>query len=72
MHHLAGNVATREGGVDRNSHLPSAPFEIPAVATREGGVDRNAQLGKNAVDALLSPPARVAWIETTFAENGGG
>ena len=33
-------VATREGGVDRNS-LALAVKEWEDVATREGGVDRN-------------------------------
>ena len=34
-------VATREGGVDRNIHNNTAYVSISPVATREGGVDRN-------------------------------
>ena len=34
------------------------------VATREGGVDRNVQGLWNGIKGILSPPARVAWIET--------
>ena len=34
------NVATREGGVDRNCERPLRA-QTPMVATREGGVDRN-------------------------------
>ena len=46
-----GEVATREGGVDRNMNY----YEInedTAVATREGGVDRNARIGQAVVNAL--------------------
>ena len=35
-----------------------------AVATREGGVDRNQQLIATIRSREMSPPARVAWIET--------
>ena len=39
---LAGiEVATREGGVDRNMYCMIIEFERLLVATREGGVDRN-------------------------------
>ena len=34
-------VATREGGVDRNSRDDVAIVNVSGVATREGGVDRN-------------------------------
>ena len=56
-------VATREGGVDRN------PVELygtnrGVVATREGGVDRNRYLDLQTDYSAMSPPARVAWIET--------
>ena len=34
-------VATREGGVDRNNTLDYAEVKAGEVATREGGVDRN-------------------------------
>ena len=56
-------VATREGGVDRNR----SNAEIPSgevVATREGGVDRNKVNRRNKPSDYVSPPARVAWIET--------
>ena len=59
-------VATREGGVDRN-FFDAQKGHFVAVATREGGVDRNLLellfLGLR----QLSPPARVAWIETHTA-----
>ena len=35
------NVATREGGVDRNIPPANTTQATRAVATREGGVDRN-------------------------------
>ena len=56
-------VATREGGVDRN-FSKQYKENTREVATREGGVDRNKF--NHAVDrsAATSPPARVAWIET--------
>ena len=38
---MARQVATREGGVDRNSVLASSVGSFLDVATREGGVDRN-------------------------------
>ena len=56
-------VATREGGVDRNACGPG-PDPWPRVATREGGVDRNAKITGGDVVSSVSPPARVAWIET--------
>ena len=57
-------VATREGGVDRN-FLVHHGFTPPRrVATREGGVDRNATKRMNRHQGNASPPARVAWIET--------
>ena len=34
-------VATREGGVDRNSVIHVQGQQAIGVATREGGVDRN-------------------------------
>ena len=34
-------VATREGGVDRNTVLKHTNRLLISVATREGGVDRN-------------------------------
>ena len=40
---LAQDVATHEGGVDRNIY-GSAPADPEGVATHEGGVDRNALL----------------------------
>ena len=62
---LPSIVATREGGVDRNFQILIAGEVVHFVATREGGVDRNFE-SKNAVLPLFeSPPARVAWIETT-------
>ena len=35
------NVATREGGVDRNDITYKLTPKLHRVATREGGVDRN-------------------------------
>ena len=35
-------VATREGGVDRNTTSSGVLCRVYRVATREGGVDRNA------------------------------
>ena len=58
-------VATREGGVDRNMAHVSMELRELTVATREGGVDRNDWHLAPLVDAVLSPPARVAWIETS-------
>ena len=37
---------------------------MPSVATREGGVDRNAFWLSMMSRVPVSPPARVAWIET--------
>ena len=56
-------VATREGGVDRNNKSCGKATNT-AVATREGGVDRNLGLSGLRALGLVSPPARVAWIET--------
>ena len=36
------------------------------VATREGGVDRNNPETAEVANESMSPPARVAWIETTW------
>ena len=57
-------VATREGGVDRNVFMFPAPPYRTVVATREGGVDRNCRYGSMNHADKMSPPARVAWIET--------
>ena len=57
-------VATREGGVDRNQSVYVIVSTLP-VATREGGVDRNIQYAVNPRMTRASPPARVAWIETS-------
>ena len=57
-------VATREGGVDRNTLPVRLSVLNPAVATREGGVDRNKPYRSTAEESRRSPPARVAWIET--------
>ena len=59
------NVATREGGVDRNTACDPARQYVRVVATREGGVDRNQFVGGHGADVRPSPPARVAWIEMT-------
>ena len=40
-HVLPSEVATREGGVDRNVSSMGDLFGSWVVATREGGVDRN-------------------------------
>ena len=58
-------VATREGGVDRNTACDPARQYVRVVATREGGVDRNQFVGGHGADVRPSPPARVAWIEMT-------
>ena len=55
-------VATREGGVDRNTSFGRWHIQS-AVATREGGVDRNVDDLVFDGETNLSPPARVAWIE---------
>ena len=39
--HVHPGVATREGGVDRNSKSANTTNGKIKVATREGGVDRN-------------------------------
>ena len=39
-------------------------FRMTTGATRKGGVDRNLKIVQQLVLGLLSPPARVAWIET--------
>ena len=58
------SVATREGGVDRNDFEKTLVHELLHVATREGGVDRNTMAKSILSFKFLSPPARVAWIET--------
>ena len=58
------SVATREGGVDRNTATPPIMTHWRLVATREGGVDRNCTKSDSAGVRNQSPPARVAWIET--------
>ena len=57
-------VATREGGVDRNA-ISFVPPCVLKVATREGGVDRNCGGIEKYIRRRMSPPARVAWIETS-------
>ena len=57
-------VATREGGVDRNTYTAHYSMSAQDVATREGGVDRNVSSAVPLLFASGSPPARVAWIET--------
>ena len=64
-----GNVATREGGVDRNKLTPM-DIKLTDVATREGGVDRNSDRRRRLLPPLQSPPARVAWIETCWRTSG--
>ena len=58
-------VATHEGGVDRNNKHP-AVSSFCHVATHEGGVDRNVHTMLSSISQGLSPPTRVAWIETMF------
>ena len=58
-------VATREGGVDRNVKSKHNPVNTWTVATREGGVDRNIDYAVKVAMCDGSPPARVAWIETS-------
>ena len=50
--------------MDRNPSGAALTRKSPIVATREGGVDRNLNWDPAEVKAELSPPARVAWIET--------
>ena len=50
--------------MDRNDEQAAQLFKLLAVATREGGVDRNVFEKVLEAVAPLSPPARVAWIET--------
>ena len=64
-------VATREGGVDRNTIRIIKRIEKTVVATREGGVDRNSQNMAVYQKIKESPPARVAWIETTLVIGSG-
>ena len=40
------------------------------VATREGGVDRNPMIARTVTPLKMSPPARVAWIETLNYDPG--
>ena len=40
---MCWTVATREGGVDRNTFTLTSLFPNREVATREGGVDRNSK-----------------------------
>ena len=64
------DVATREGGVDRNvSFLIRLIASL--VATREGGVDRNGFIPLRQKLHSESPPARVAWIETKWHHEHG-
>ena len=51
--------------MDRNSEPDCRTLNSLPVATREGGVDRNANCSGNTAGCFLSPPARVAWIETS-------
>ena len=62
------SVATREGGVDRNTSL-SSRHHSNKVATREGGVDRNRTCEGGKPPFNPSPPARVAWIETLCCQS---
>ena len=56
--------------MDRNFSAES--HDRPAlVATREGGVDRNVDDLVFDGETNLSPPARVAWIETERTEIAG-
>ena len=60
-------VATHTGGVDRNLELFVDDLDELVVATHTGGVDRNIAVLSPALFAVLSPPTRVAWIETPKA-----
>ena len=62
--YISDSVATREGGVDRNTRFQTIGPDGRQVATREGGVDRNLRKAVVNLDIASSPPARVAWIET--------
>ena len=64
------SVATREGGVDRNVLGAGVFAKDFIVATREGGVDRNTKNKDFALERKMSPPARVAWIETPLCTDG--
>ena len=52
--------------MDRNIKFFAKLFAACKVATREGGVDRNKLSIISHFDFGPSPPARVAWIETTI------
>ena len=51
--------------MDRNVVWTTTARSCTPVATREGGVDRNNENLAGLTAADTSPPARVAWIETT-------
>ena len=50
--------------MDRNSSLSGAVTKNTGVATHEGGVDRNVSSLQFVQNRFVSPPTRVAWIET--------
>ena len=63
MRSRPATVASREGGVDRNS-TASVLARLASVASREGGVDRNCHHYGCTPPTAMSPPARGAWIAT--------
>ena len=50
--------------MDRNGYVYGEMCAEHWVATREGGVDRNTGIFCIRAGITVSPPARVAWIET--------
>ena len=61
-------VATREGGVDRNSFGDSSFATMSAVATREGGVDRNAKV--IGTDNLIPVATREGGVDRNIIASG--
>lgn len=57
----AGEVAFREGGVDRNKFLDEIADPMGRRLLR-GGVDRNHRHGAKTNALRVSPPARGMWI----------
>ena len=63
------DVATREGGLDRNGTQTVKPMFEQVVATREGGVDRNGIFGALQTFAERHRPQGVAQIKTTYPKS---
>ena len=61
------NVATREGGVDRNKQKLYIWIVLFNVATREGGVDRNKDLTETTA-AQLAVATREGGVDRNLCE----